>query len=126
MRRGLVALGPVRDSPLNIGRTLSLYLGSQRRLAGQLRLGTVLAAILMIATPFMTQSLVDQGVQQGDRDFVTMFLLAPGCLIVGSAAISLMRNWVLLYLSSRIIVALVADFLQATMTTALQDRRGDS
>lgn len=96
-------------------RILRHYLHIHRSLFVQLCVGTLIATLLLFVPPFLMRSLVDEGVGRGDPGFVTVFLIAQGCLILAGVAMSLIRGWLLLYLSARISIELVSNFLQAMM-----------
>jgi ATP-binding cassette subfamily B protein len=88
------------------------YLHEHRDLAIQLALATGIGCLIAFVSPFLMQSLVDQGIERGDRNFVALVIAAQVCVTIGQTGISLLRGWLLLYLSSRISIALIADFLQ--------------
>lgn len=65
----------------------------------------VIDAILVVATPLLLRSLVDEGVIPGRPDVVTRFALIVAALAIGDAAFSMLGRW----FSSRIGEGLIYD-----------------
>ena len=77
----------------------------------QLMLGMVTASIISLIFPFLTQSLVDTGVGNGNLSFVIMVLVAQLILTFSQTANGLLRNWISLHVTSRVSISLISDFL---------------
>jgi len=73
-------------------------------------LGLILSSLLLLASPFLTQKMVDQGILKGDLNIVYLVLLGQLLLFVGGIFIETIRNWVLLKIGTKINVALMSDF----------------
>ena len=86
------------------------YLFRYKNLLLQLILGLLGGSILQLIFPFLTQSIVDVGIQNQDIGFIYLILLAQLMLFVGSLSIEVIRGWVLLHLSTRLNISLVSDF----------------
>jgi len=86
------------------------YLTPHRRFIGQLALGLLAASLIQLLFPFLTQSVVDVGIQRRDVQFIYLVLIAQLFLYLGQAAIELIRGWILLHLGARINIALISDF----------------
>jgi len=106
---------PSKTQPQTPWRHLLNYALDHRDLVVQLAIGTAVGCGLAFVAPFLTQSLVDQGIERGDVSFVTVLVAAQVCVMLGQNAIVLIRGWLLLYLSSRISIAMIADFLQTIL-----------
>ena len=91
-------------------RFLFRYLKPYRRFIVQLAIGLGAASLIQILIPFLTQSVVDVGIQHRDIHFIWLVLVAQLFLYLGSTVIELVRGWILLHLSSRINIALISDF----------------
>jgi len=65
---------------------------------------------LQLIFPFLTQSVVDIGIQNQDIHFVYLILIAQLFLFFGKTGIELIRAWILLHLSTRINISLISDF----------------
>lgn len=89
---------------------LSRYILKYKNFLWQLILGLLAASILQLIFPFLTQSIVDVGIQNQDIHFIYLILFAQLALFVGRTAIEVIRSWILLHLSTRINISLVSDF----------------
>jgi len=87
------------------------YLKPYRKLLIQLVAGIFITSILSLIAPFLTQSIVDYGINQKDLNFVSLILIAQLILFAGSTAIEIIRNWLLLHISSRVNIAILSNFL---------------
>lgn len=87
------------------------YLNPYRKLLFQIGTGLLAASILQLIFPFLTQSVVDIGIQNKDVHFLYLVLIGQLFVFLGRSVIEIIRSWLLLYLSSRINIALVSDFL---------------
>lgn len=91
-------------------RFLYQYLFKYKGLLLQLCLGLLLGSLLQLIFPFLTQSIVDVGIQNQDIGFIYVILLAQIMLFIGRASVDIFRSWILLHLSTRINISLVSDF----------------
>lgn len=81
----------------------------------QLAVGLGAGIVISLIAPFLTQALVDNGIGQRDMHILTLILIAQIALFIGSSAINLFRNWVVLYMQTRIDIRIISDFLQKVM-----------
>nr|WP_293068128.1 peptidase domain-containing ABC transporter [Moorena sp. SIO3F7] len=86
------------------------YLFKYKDLLLQLCVGLLVGSILQLIVPFLTQSIVDIGIQNQDIDFIYIILLAQIMLFIGRASVEVFRSFILLHLSTRINISLVSDF----------------
>ena len=91
-------------------RFLWKYLLRYRRFFGQLILGLLIGSLLQLVFPFLTQAIVDTGIQGKDIGFVWLVLLAEMMLLFSRTAIDFIRRKILLHISTRINVSLISDF----------------
>ncbi len=107
---------PGKDKKIKKGfRFLFQYLFRYKRLLIQLMTGLIAGSLLQLVLPFLTQSIVDIGVQNQDVKFVYMVLFAQLMLFLGRTTIEIIRSWILLHISSRINISLVSDFFVKLM-----------
>lgn len=90
---------------------LSRYLRPHRKLITQLLLGFLAASIIQLIFPFLTQSLVDVGINNQNISFIYLILVAQLMLFVGQTSIDFIRSWILLHISTRINISIISDFL---------------
>jgi len=86
------------------------YFSRYKKLIAQLVIGLLAGSVLSLIFPFLTQSIVDIGIQNHDLGFIYLVLLAQVMLFVGRMGIDIVRSWILLHLSSRINISIVSDF----------------
>ncbi|MEP5338174.1 MAG: peptidase domain-containing ABC transporter [Algibacter sp.] len=91
-------------------RFLFQYLFKYKNLLLQLLIGLLVGSMLQLIFPFLTQSIVDVGIQNQDINFIYMVLIAQTMLFLGTASVGIFRSWILLHLSTRINISLVSDF----------------
>jgi ATP-binding cassette, subfamily B, bacterial len=103
--------GIKEDSISPIGGKGAGYLYQNRRLVGQLGVGLLVASLLQLIFPFLTQSVVDVGVQTRNPSFILLVLLAQLALTVGRTSVEFIRSWLLMHLSTRLNLSLLSDFL---------------
>lgn len=87
------------------------YLRPYRKYIVQLILSVLIASLLSLIAPFLTQGLVDYGINHKDPGFVNLILLSQLLLFAGSTAIEIIRSWILLHINSRINISIISDFL---------------
>lgn len=97
------------DKKLNL-RFLSKYAIKYKALIIQLAIGMLAGSLLSLVLPFLTQSVVDIGIQNRDINFIYLVLIAQFMLYLGQTGLDVVRSWVLLHLSTRINIALISDF----------------
>jgi len=92
-----------------------LYARLYRSLIIQLILGFVLTSVFSLIVPFLTQSIVDYGINFKNPSFLLVILTAQFALVIGTASVGFIRGWIMLQLSTRINVSLVTTFLTKLM-----------
>ncbi len=86
------------------------YLIKYKRFIIQLIIGLLAGSLLQLILPFLTQSVVDVGIENQDINFVYLILVAQLFLFLGKASLEIIRSWILLHLSTRINISLISDF----------------
>ncbi|NHM02358.1 peptidase domain-containing ABC transporter [Flavobacterium difficile] len=89
---------------------LSQYVLKYRSFLIQLVVNLLAGSILQLIFPFLTQSIVDVGIQNQDMGFVYIILFAQLFLFAGRMGLELIRGWIMLHLSTRINISLISDF----------------
>ncbi|GGH23438.1 peptidase domain-containing ABC transporter [Mucilaginibacter phyllosphaerae] len=87
------------------------YLITYRQLLSQLFIGLGIGTLLQLITPFLTQSVVDIGINTRNLNFIYLVMIAQGFLILGRVSVEFIRSWILLHISTRINVSILTDFL---------------
>ncbi len=78
----------------------------------QLFLGLLAGSLFTLIFPFLTQSLIDKGVESKNLNIVFIILLAQVFLFLGSIIIEVVRNWIMLYVGTRINITIISDFFK--------------
>jgi ATP-binding cassette subfamily B protein len=86
------------------------YLFRYKKFLVQLVIGLLAGSLLQLIFPFLTQSVVDVGIQNQDISFIYLILIAQLFLFFGRTTIEVLRGWILLHISTRINISLVSDF----------------
>ncbi len=100
-------------------RFLLSYLKPYKKFIIQLVLGMLLGSILQLLFPFLTQSIVDVGINNQDIGFIYLILIAQLVLFVSRMSVDFIRGWILLHLSTRMNISLISDFLIKLMKLPL-------
>ncbi len=96
-------------------KTVFSYLFKYKVLLTQLILSLALGAFFQMVLPFLTQSIVDTGIQTDNLHFVYVVLAAQVALFCGKLTVDFIRSWVLLHISTRINVTILSDFIRKLM-----------
>ena len=87
------------------------YLRPYRNNIIQILLAMLVASIISLILPFLTQAVVDTGIQTADLSFIIVLLIAQLVLTLGGMANNLIRSWLMLHTTSRVSISLISDFL---------------
>ncbi len=87
------------------------YLWSYKKLLFQLAIGLLVGSGLQLVFPFLTQSIVDVGIQTRNLNFIYVMLAAQLMLFASRTVVEFIRSWILLHISIRINLSILSDFL---------------
>lgn len=90
--------------------SLLFHLRQQRKFFLQVFLGLLVGSLLQLLLPYLTQSIVDTGIQAHDLHFIYIVLAAQFMLVLARTFIEFMRSRLLLFISTRINMALLTGF----------------
>lgn len=91
------------------------YLYRYKSLVVQLFIGLGVGSLLQLILPFLTQSVVDVGINTRNLNFIYVILIAQTMLFVGRISVEFIRSWILLHISTRINISILTDFLAKLM-----------
>ena len=97
-------------------RFLFKYFRLYRKYLFQLVLGLFLGSCIQLILPFLTQSIIDIGLNNDDIGFIYLILAAQLALIFGRLSVEFIRGWLLLHIGARVNVAVISGFLQKLMS----------
>jgi ATP-binding cassette subfamily B protein len=92
------------------------YFKLYRKYLYQLVLGLILGSCIQLVIPFLTQSIIDIGLNNNDIGFIYLILFAQLALVFGRMSVEFIRGWLLLHIGSRVNVAVISGFLQKLMS----------
>jgi ATP-binding cassette subfamily B protein len=96
------------------------YLKPHKSQILQLVLGMGVGSVLQLILPFLTQAVVDQGINNHNLSFVTLVLIAQLILFLTQLAVDFIRSWIMLHVTTRINITLISDFLIKMMKLPLR------
>ncbi len=91
------------------------YFKPYKKYIGQLFLGLLVGSLLQLIFPFLTQAVVDYGINYQNLHFIYLILAAQLMLFISQTSVDLIRGWILLHMTSRININLISDFLLKLM-----------
>jgi ATP-binding cassette subfamily B protein len=97
-------------------RFLLKYFRPYRKFIGQLLIGLLIGSFIQLLIPFLTQAIIDVGINNNDIGFIYLILFAQLALVVGRMSVEFIRGWILLHIGSRVNVSIVSGFLQKMMS----------
>lgn len=95
------------------------YLLPFKSLGLQLIFGLIAGCIIQLILPFLSQAMVDKGINSKDLGLITLILIAQLSLFVAQLLIGYIRSWIMLHINTRIDISLISDFLIKLMNMPL-------
>lgn len=77
----------------------------------QSAVGMLLGILLSLVTPFLTQTMVDDGIGLRNMSVILSIMVAQMFIFLGSFSMNLISSWVSLYMSTRINIHILSDYL---------------
>lgn len=71
----------------------------------------LIVTILQGILPFLSKSVIDVGIHTHDVDFINIVLAANIAIVVSILLSNIVRDWILLHITSRVNIALISDYL---------------
>lgn len=96
------------------------YFMPYHSMIGQLFLAMLVGSLIQMILPFLSQAMVDQGINGRNLDIITLILLAQLGFFVATLSMDYIRSWIMLHMNSRIDIQLIADFLIKLTAMPLQ------
>jgi ATP-binding cassette subfamily B protein len=87
------------------------YLRQYKGFLFQVFLGMLIGVFLNLLFPFITQSIVDIGIETKDYDFIHILLFASVILTMSSAFSSFVQSRIMLFVSDRVNISMVSTFI---------------
>jgi ATP-binding cassette subfamily B protein len=104
------SIPPIEDK-LSIKFIFS-YLNPYKKQLCLMFLFLLLGSGLTLIFPFLTEALIDKGVNAKDLSFVSYILIAQLSVFFGAISIEVIRNWLMLYVGTHLSITIITDFLK--------------
>lgn len=91
------------------------YLKPHHKYLAQVFVGMIATILIGLLSPFIRQSIVDFGIGGGNMDFINTMLVAGLILTVSSTISSFIQSRLMLYVSERVNMGMVSDFLRKVL-----------
>lgn len=95
------------------------YLRNYRSQIAKLFLALFVGSFFQLIFPFLTQSIVDVGINSHDLNFIQLILLAQFILFFSQIILEFIRGQVLLYVSTHVNLSILSDFWMKLMKLPL-------
>ena len=87
------------------------YLKPYKKSFSNLFVVMFIATLLQGVLPFISKAVIDVGIQTNDIEFINLILIANITIILSMLLCNLVRDWLLMHITARVNVALIADYL---------------
>ncbi|WP_337570706.1 peptidase domain-containing ABC transporter [Hallella sp.] len=114
--------GKIKDDYRTSSKGLSYfikYLLPFKSLSIQLAFGLIAGCIIQFIFPFLSQAMVDKGINGKNLNLITLILIAQLSLFLAQLLIGYCRDWIMLHINTRIDINLISDFLTKIMNMPL-------
>lgn len=99
---------------------LLFYVVEHKAYFFQIFLGLLAGSILQLIFPYLTQSIVDTGINTRNLNFVQIILAAQLMLLISQTFIEFIRSRILLHISTRINISLLSGFWAKLLKLPMQ------
>lgn len=66
---------------------------------------------LQALLPFISKAVIDVGIKTGDIGFINMILIGNIIILLSITIFNIVRDWILMHITSRVNIALISDYL---------------
>lgn len=80
----------------------------------------LVGSVINLAFPFLTETLIDDGVNAKNLNIISIVLIAQLSLFLGLITINIFRNWITLYVGSHLSIGIISDFLNKILKLPLK------
>ncbi|HEY8956161.1 peptidase domain-containing ABC transporter [Chitinophaga sp.] len=92
-----------------------LYLKPYKSLFVQLGFAMILSSIFALIFPFLSQSMIDIGINQQNLSFINLILISELVLQTSVLLVEYIKGWIFLHMGTRISLSIISDFLIKTL-----------
>lgn len=91
------------------------YLKPHYKFLFQVLIGMIVGIAISLIFPFITQSIVDIGIETKDFDFINLLLVATIILTLSSVFSGYIQSRMMLYIADKVNISMVSDFIKKTL-----------
>ena len=88
------------------------YLNPFRKQIFAMFLLLLFGSLLTLALPFLTQNLIDKGINTQNLGIITIILLAQLSVFCGALIFQVIRNWIMLFVGTKVSISIISNFLK--------------
>ena len=92
------------------------YFRQFKQYTNQIFIGLIVSSLIQLIFPFLTQAVVDYGINNHDLSFIFLLLIGQLILFFSQTGIEVIRNWLLLHLSNKINISILSNYLKKLMS----------
>ncbi|MGG9960284.1 peptidase domain-containing ABC transporter [Ferruginibacter sp. SUN106] len=96
------------------------YIQQHKAYFFQILLGLLIGSVLQLIFPYLTQSIVDTGIQTQNLNFIQIVLAAQLMLLFSQTVVEFIRSRILLHISTRINISLLSGFWAKLLKLPMQ------
>lgn len=96
------------------------YLKDHKAYFFQILLGLLLGSVIQLIFPYLTQSIVDTGINTQNINFIQIVLAAQLMLLFSQTVVEFIRSRILLHISTRINISLLSGFWSKLLKLPMQ------
>ncbi len=96
------------------------YLAEHKSYFFQILLGLLMGSLLQLIFPYLTQSIVDTGINTQNVNFIQIVLAAQLMLLFSQTVVEFIRSRILLHISTRINISLLSGFWSKLLRLPMQ------
>lgn len=113
-------LYPEHNEKNNIWKYIRKYIFNFKREFLILILCLLVGSLISLSLPFLTQIIIDNGINNKDIGIVLMVLFAQFFIFSGTIVIDVVRNWLVLFIGARININILTDYLSKLIKLPLK------
>lgn len=87
------------------------YFTPYKKAFGVLFFVLLIATVLQALLPFISKAIIDTGIYTRDISFIRLMLIGNVFLLISITMSNILRDWVLLHVSTRVNISLISDYL---------------
>lgn len=77
-------------------------------------------SIITLVLPFLTEALIDKGINRKDLNFISIILISQLTLFFSSTIFNIIQNYIILYMGSHLSISIISDFLKKLLNLSIK------